>query len=108
MTSQPALDDAAGTLHEPARATPRIVSLVPSLTELLCDLNLAAALVGRTGFCIHPREAVRAIPKLGGTKSVRLDRLRALRPTHVVVNIDENEKPAVDEIARFVPHVIVT
>ena len=108
MTSQPALVDAAGTVHEPVRATPRIVSLVPSLTELLCDLNLAGALAGRTGFCIHPRETVRAIPKLGGTKSVRLDRLRALRPTHVVVNIDENEKPTVDEIARFVPHVIVT
>ena len=103
-----ALVDAAGTVHTPVRSTPRIVSLVPSLTELLCDLGLDSALVGRTGFCIHPRETVRTIPKLGGTKSVKLDRLRMLEPTHVVVNVDENEKPTVDEIARFVPHVVVT
>lgn len=87
---------------------PRIVSLVPSLTELLCDLDLAEALVGRTGFCIHPRALVRGIPKVGGTKDVNVARIRELAPTHVVVNVDENEKPVVDELARFVPHVIVT
>ncbi|HSQ03074.1 MAG TPA: helical backbone metal receptor, partial [Burkholderiales bacterium] len=75
---------------------------------LLCDFGLAAQLVGRTGFCIHPRAVVRTIPKVGGTKSVNLARLRELAPTHVIVNIDENEKPTVDAIARFVPHVIVT
>jgi ABC-type Fe3+-hydroxamate transport system substrate-binding protein len=100
--------DAAGVTHAPARGAFRIVSLVPSLTELLCDLGLAPHLVGRTGFCVHPRATVRAIPKLGGTKSVNLARLRALEPTHVIVNIDENEKPTVEEIARFVPDVVVT
>lgn len=86
----------------------RIVSLVPSITELLCDLGLAAQIVGRTGFCIHPREAVRRIPKVGGTKSVNLEKVRALRPTHVIVNVDENEKAAADAIAAFVPHLVVT
>ena len=43
----------------------RIVSLVPSITELVCDLGLADQLVGRTGFCIHPWETVRTIPKVG-------------------------------------------
>lgn len=86
----------------------RIVSLVPSITELLCDLGLADRIVGRTGFCIHPREIVRRIPKVGGTKSVNIEKVRALQPTHVVVNVDENEKPAADEIARFVPNLIVT
>jgi len=94
------LTDAAGVKHAPADAGFRIVSLVPSLTELLCDLGLAAHLVGRTGFCVHPRAVVRTIPKVGGTKSVKLERVRELAPTHVVVNIDENEKPTVDEIAR--------
>lgn len=108
LAQDKALTDAAGVTHAPARGAFRVVSLVPSLTELLCDLGLAGQLIGRTGFCIHPRAAVRAIPKVGGTKSVNLGRLRALAPTHVVVNIDENEKPTVDEIARFVPHVIVT
>lgn len=103
-----ALVDAAGVEHAPATGPVRIVSLVPSLTELICDLGLAPHIVGRTGFCIHPREAVRAIPKVGGTKSVNLARLRALEPTHVIVNIDENEKPTVEGIARFAPHVVVT
>lgn len=86
----------------------RIVSLVPSITELLCDLGLAARIVGRTGFCIHPREVVRRIPKVGGTKSVNLEKVRALQPTHVIVNVDENEKPTADAIAQFVPHLVVT
>ena len=51
---------------------------------------------------------VRSIPKLGGTKDVNLRRLRELAPTHVIVNIDENEKPTVDEIRETVPHVIAT
>lgn len=100
--------DAAGVFHAPARGEVRIVSLVPSLTELLFALGLGAQLVGRTGFCVHPRDAVRAVPKVGGTKDVKLDRIRALAPTHVVVNIDENRRETVDELAAFVPNIIVT
>lgn len=86
----------------------RIVSLVPSVTEMLCDFGLAPQLVGRTGFCIHPAQVVANIPKVGGTKDVNLDKLRRLAPTHVVVNIDENEKPTVEALAEFVPHIVVT
>ncbi len=105
------LTDAEGTVHPPSGeggAGVRIVCLVPSITELLVDLGLAERLVGRTGFCIHPREVVRAIPKVGGTKDVKLDRVRELAPTHVVVNVDENTRETADELARFVDHVIVT
>ncbi len=108
MGSDPVYVDAAGAAHRRAVHDARIASLVPSITELVCDLGLAANLVARTGFCIHPHEAVANIPKVGGTKDVDLSRLRELAPTHVIVNIDENRKPVVDEIARFVPHVIVT
>ena len=101
------LIDAIGQQHAPAIA-PRIVSLVPSVTELLCDLGLASALVGRTGFCIHPAAHVNAIAKVGGTKTVNMKKIRALAPTHVIVNIDENEKPTVDALAEFVPHIVVT
>ncbi len=87
---------------------PRIVCLVPSITELLCDLGLSEQLVGRTGFCIHPWETVREIPKVGGTKDVLMDRVRELRPTHVVVNVDENLKEDAETLAEFVPHVVVT
>lgn len=99
--------DALGQRH-PRAPDARIVSLVPSITELLCDLGLAPQLVGRTGFCIHPKAVVEAIPKVGGTKDVNLDKIRKIAPTHVVVNIDENEKPTADALAQFVPHVVVT
>jgi hypothetical protein len=89
-------------------AEPRIVCLVPSITELLCDLGLAGQVVGRTGFCIHPWEVVREIPKVGGTKDVLMDRVRELQPTHVVVNVDENLKEDAEELATFVPSVVVT
>jgi ABC-type Fe3+-hydroxamate transport system substrate-binding protein len=89
-------------------AEPRIVCLVPSITELLCDLGLGGQLVGRTGFCIHPWETVRTIPKVGGTKDVLIDRVRELAPTHVVVNVDENRKEDAEALAEFVPHVVVT
>jgi ABC-type Fe3+-hydroxamate transport system substrate-binding protein len=101
------LIDALGTPHTPAPGA-RIVSLVPSITELLCDLGLAPQLVGRTGFCIHPAELVQAIAKVGGTKDVNIDKIRKLAPTHLVVNIDENEKPTVEALAAFIPNIIVT
>ncbi len=100
--------DAIGRAHALARADARIVSLVPSITELLFELGVGDRVVGRTGFCIHPKDNVRTVPKVGGTKSVDIEAIRALRPTHLIVNIDENEKPAVDELAGFVPNVIVT
>lgn len=102
------LTDAAGTCHAPAGAEARIVSLVPSITELLCDLGLTSQLVGRTGFCIHPRAVLRHVPKLGGTKDVKLDALRALEPTHVILNKDENTLAVANELRRTVPHLIVT
>src|SRR5512140_3177466 len=101
------LRDSAGVLHRPA-IDARIVSLVPSITELLFDLGLGARMVGRTGFCIHPEPAVRAVPKVGGTKDVKLDVLRSLAPTHVIVNVDENEADTVEAMRAFVPDIVVT
>jgi len=92
----------------PPQAGLRIVSLVPSLTELLCDLDLGDQIVGRTGFCIHPKEIVRQIPKVGGTKDVDVAAVKALKPTHLVVNIDENRKEVVDALQPYVGEVIVT
>jgi len=97
----------AARAAQPA-ASARIVSLVPSITELVCELGLADGLVGRTGFCIHPKSALARVPKVGGTKSVNLEKVKALRPTHVIVNIDENKKDTADALAEFVPNVIVT
>lgn len=74
----------------------------------MCELGLADRLVGRTGFCIHPKETLKKVSKVGGTKSVSLNKIRALAPTHVIVNVDENRKETADALAQFVPNVIVT
>ncbi|MDJ0948557.1 MAG: helical backbone metal receptor [Alphaproteobacteria bacterium] len=102
------LIDAAGTRHPPAGPDARIVSLVPSITELLLEMDLGAQVVGRTQYCIHPADQVSAIPSVGGTKKIRLDRLAALSPTHVIVNVDENPKAMAEEIAAMGPAVVVT
>ena len=103
-----ALVDAYGQRHLRADECARIVSLVPSITELLFDLELGAQVVGRTGFCIHPRETVRAVPKLGGTKDVDIEALVALAPSHVIVNIDENTREIFEILRERVANVVVT
>lgn len=96
----------------PSAGETRIASLVPSLTELVAALGLSSLLVGRTGFCVHPADVVHGIPKLGGTKDVSLDRLRAVRPTHVLVNVDENRLETLQALAAWPqderPEVVVT
>jgi ABC-type Fe3+-hydroxamate transport system substrate-binding protein len=106
--AQAAATDWAGVTHPPAGTGARIACLVPSLTELLFALDLGSRVVARTGFCVHPRAHVRGVPKVGGTKDVDLDALRATRPTHLVVNVDENRRETVDAACAFVPHVVVT
>jgi ABC-type Fe3+-hydroxamate transport system substrate-binding protein len=81
---------------------------VPSITELLVDLGWGAYLVGRTGFCIHPAEIVKNIPKVGGTKDVNLAKIKKLGASHVIVNKDENTLVVMQALQAFVPHVIVT
>ncbi len=102
------LTDAAGVDHEPAGGDVRIVSLVPSITELLFDLDLGGSVVGRTAFCVHPEGHVERARTVGGTKTVKLDRVRDLDPTHVIVNIDETPKDVADEIAATGCAVVVT
>ena len=104
--------DAAGKTHARAaperRPAPRIVSLVPSVTELLFALGLGSKVVGRTAFCVHPAGAVRAVASVGGTKRVNMRRLLGLEPTHVVVNVDENPKALADDLAARGITVVVT
>lgn len=68
----------------------RIVSLCPSLTELVFDLGLGERLVGRTRFCVHPAEAVVGVEQVGGTKDPDLARIIALAPDVVLLNEEEN------------------
>ncbi|WAC74177.1 helical backbone metal receptor [Roseateles sp. SL47] len=86
----------------------RIISLVPSVTELLFSLGLGPWVVGRTGFCIHPPKGVDGIPKVGGTKDLNLQKIRQLGPSHVVVNVDENRLEDVAALRQMGAEVIVT
>ena len=83
----------------------RIVSLCPSLTELVFDLGRGDELVGITQFCVHPAERVGAIEKVGGTKNPKLDRIRELRPDVVLFNEEENRKQDHDALLEAGVHV---
>jgi len=90
--------------HIKAPAQPqRIISLVPSQTELLFDLGVGARLVGRTHFCIHPAEGVRHVAKVGGTKRFRFDAVRALAPDLIIGNKEENYPEGIRRLARDYP-----
>jgi ABC-type Fe3+-hydroxamate transport system substrate-binding protein len=77
----------------------RLISLCPSLTELLFDLGLGSSVVGRTKFCVHPEGAVNSVEKVGGTKNPRLERIIALRPDLVLLNEEENRQEDADALS---------
>lgn len=81
----------------------RIVSLVPSQTELLRDLGLDAEVVGITKFCVHPESWFRTKTRIGGTKTVHLDRVRALQPDLIIANKEENTREQVEALAMDFP-----
>lgn len=81
----------------------RIVSLVPSQTELLYDLGLDSATAGITKFCIHPEAWFRTKPRIGGTKQVKREAIDALHPDLIIANREENVKEQVEDLARDYP-----
>lgn len=81
----------------------RIVSLVPSQTELLADLGLDAEVVGLTRFCVHPAGWKASKKIVGGTKNVDVERVRALRPDLVLANKEENVREQVEALQRIAP-----
>ena len=81
----------------------RIISLVPSQTELLYDLGLENEVIGITKFCIHPRQWFRTKTRIGGTKTVNIEKVRQLSPDLVIANKEENVKEQVEAIRKFAP-----
>lgn len=99
----PEFRDCGGNLvswEEPPR---RIVSLVPSQTELLFDLGLGDRVVGVTRFCVHPAEAKRDKTVIGGTKDFRAERIAELEPDLVIGNKEENTREGIAELAERWP-----
>ena len=70
----------------------RIISLVPSQTELLHDLGLDDRVVGITKFCIHPNEWFQNKARVGGTKTVNIEKVQQLQPDLIIANKEENTK----------------
>ena len=81
----------------------RIVSLVPSQTELLFELGLGTRVVGVTKFCIHPAEARTQATVIGGTKNFHFDRIAALKPDLIIGNKEENYQEGIEQLAAEYP-----
>jgi ABC-type Fe3+-hydroxamate transport system substrate-binding protein len=79
----------------------RIISLVPSITELLFNLGLSDQVVGITKFCVHPHEWFKSKKRIGGTKNIHVDQIKALAPTLVIANKEENIKEQVEALEAF-------
>src|SRR6056297_593103 len=78
----------------------KIISLVPSLTELLFDLGLENQIIGRTRFCIHPEGKVDQAEIMGGTKNPRIDKIRKAEPDLIIANKEENRKEDVEVLQK--------
>jgi ABC-type Fe3+-hydroxamate transport system substrate-binding protein len=100
--------DASGFALALPRPPRRIVSLIPSITETLCALGLADALVGITAYCVEPRALVRGKTRIGGEKDPDLAAIRELQPDLVVANIEENVREHVDTLRGWNIPVWVT
>jgi ABC-type Fe3+-hydroxamate transport system substrate-binding protein len=81
----------------------RIISLVPSQTELLFDLGLENELVGITKFCIHPAHLKREKEVIGGTKNFNFDLIHSLRPDLIIGNKEENYEEGIRELKTSYP-----
>ena len=77
----------------------RIISLCPSLTELVFDLGRGDDLVGRTKFCVHPAGRVERIESVGGTKNPKVARIMELAPDLVLLNEEENRREDAEALA---------
>ncbi len=81
----------------------RIISVVPSQTELLFYLGLEEEIIGVTKFCIHPEDKFRSATKIGGTKQLDIDKIKLLNPDLIIANKEENERSQLGELMQHFP-----
>jgi ABC-type Fe3+-hydroxamate transport system substrate-binding protein len=81
----------------------RIVSLVPSQTELIYDLGLESSIVGITKFCVHPHHLISNVSVVGGTKQVHFDKIKILNPDIILCNKEENTQEMIEELEKIAP-----
>lgn len=85
------------------KTPPRIISLVPSQTELLFDLGLTQEVIGITKFCIHPPGWFQTKTKVGGTKHLKMDIIHQLQPDLIIANKEENVKEQIEYLENYFP-----
>ncbi len=81
----------------------RIISLVPSQTELLYYLGLEEEVIGITKFCVHPQQWFKNKTRVGGTKAINIEKIKALQPDLVIANKEENVKEQIEELKALAP-----
>lgn len=97
------IQDQLGRTIELKKTPERIISLVPSQTELLVDLGLQDSIVGITHYCIHPLALKELKTSVGGTKKVNLRKVKDLKPDIILCNKEENTKEMVNELQKIAP-----
>lgn len=95
--------DQIGQEHHFTKTPQRIISLVPSQTELLVDLGLLDDIVGITKFCVHPKDIRKQKISVGGTKQVDVDKITSLAPDIILCNKEENTKEIVEQLSHIAP-----
>lgn len=79
----------------------KIVSLVPSITELLYDLGLEEEVAGITKFCVHPQHGFRNKTRIGGTKNINIEKIKSLQPDLIIANKEENVKEQIEQLRKY-------
>lgn len=99
----PLYNDQLGRTIEITQPPRRIISLVPSQTELLFDLGLDEEVVGITKFCVHPGHWFKTKTRVGGTKQLHLEKIKELQPGLIIANKEENVREQIEELAKDFP-----
>lgn len=100
---QKKITDQLGTQHTFETSPKRIISLVPSQTELLYDLGQETKIIGITKFCVHPYHFKSIKTKVGGTKKVHYEKIRLLEPDIIICNKEENTQEIVEKLSEICP-----
>lgn len=95
--------DQIGDQIEISEYPERIVSLVPSQTELLFDLGLGDRVVGITKFCVHPKQWFQSKNRVGGTKDVDIEKVKSLNPDLIIGNKEENTLKDISALRKIAP-----
>jgi ABC-type Fe3+-hydroxamate transport system substrate-binding protein len=90
-----------GEIENIERQYSKIISVVPSQTELLFDLGLNDEVIGITKFCVHPEQWFRTKTRIGGTKKLDIEKIRSLQPDLVIANKEENLESEINAISAF-------